>query len=287
MTSYEDYKLYNYEPSLPAAIVFAVAFLGTTSLNGYHMGKFRTWYWIPFVLGGVFQVLGYIFRAASSKDREALGPFIGQSLLLLLAPALYAASIYMVLGRIIQVLPNGQRYSPIRHNWMTKIFVTGDVLSFLMQGAGGGILGTADGDPDKYKLGENLIVGGLFIQLIFFGIFMIVSVIFWYRYHKHEVVDKHVVDSTPGGLWRRLLKVLFAASGLILVRCIFRVIEYLGGHQGYLLQKEVFIYIFDALLMFLTMVLFNWCFPGNVVRKPKRGESVEEGYAMGSGNSSS
>jgi hypothetical protein len=58
-----------------------------------------------------------------------------QSLLILLAPALFAASIYIILGRII-LLVDGERYSLVRQKWLTKLFVTGDVLSFLMQGSG-------------------------------------------------------------------------------------------------------------------------------------------------------
>lgn len=41
----------------------------------------------------------------------------------------------MILGRII-LLTDGEAYSPIRRTWLTKIFVIGDVLSFMMQGAG-------------------------------------------------------------------------------------------------------------------------------------------------------
>jgi hypothetical protein len=58
-----------------------------------------------------------------------------QSVLLLVAPALYAASIYMYLCRVI-VLVRGEKFLLIRVNWMTKIFIAGDVLSFLMQASG-------------------------------------------------------------------------------------------------------------------------------------------------------
>jgi O-antigen/teichoic acid export membrane protein len=78
---------------------------------------------------------GYIGRIISHKDLWALGPFIMQSLLILIAPALFAASIYIILGRII-LLVDGERYSLIRQKWLTKIFVAGDVLSFMLQGAG-------------------------------------------------------------------------------------------------------------------------------------------------------
>lgn len=64
-----------------------------------------------------------------------MNPYIGQSLMLLLAPALFAASVYMILGRIIRML-NADSLSLIRPSWLTKIFVTGDVLSFFIQSGG-------------------------------------------------------------------------------------------------------------------------------------------------------
>ena len=58
-----------------------------------------------------------------------------QSALILIAPAFLAASIYMTLGRIITML-QAEQYSVIPLRWLTKIFVAGDVLSFLMQASG-------------------------------------------------------------------------------------------------------------------------------------------------------
>lgn len=46
-----------------------------------------------------------------------------------------AASIYMVLGRMVRLL-DAHKYALIRTTWMTKVFVMGDVLSFIAQGAG-------------------------------------------------------------------------------------------------------------------------------------------------------
>lgn len=41
----------------------------------------------------------------------------------------------MMLGRIILVT-DGESHSLIPKKWLTKLFVTGDVVSFMMQGAG-------------------------------------------------------------------------------------------------------------------------------------------------------
>lgn len=90
--------------------------------------------------------------------------------------------------------------------------------------------------------------------------------------------------ASPEGRWRALMKVLIGASLLILVRSVFRVVEYLGGNDGFLLRKEVFLYVFDSVLMVAVMGLFNWCFPGEVVggesRTRKVGSGAEGGYAM-------
>lgn len=84
------------------------------------------------------ETIGYIGRALSAQQDfgdYTMGPYIMQSVLLLVAPALFAASIYMELGRIV-LMVDGERSLFIRRTWLTKLFVTGDVLSFLMQSSG-------------------------------------------------------------------------------------------------------------------------------------------------------
>lgn len=62
-------------------------------------------------------------------------PYIIQSMLILLGPAFYAASIYMLLGRLICFL-EAQHHSMIRTQWLTKLFLMGDILSIIAQGGG-------------------------------------------------------------------------------------------------------------------------------------------------------
>jgi RTA1 like protein len=83
------------------------------------------------------EIIGYIGRVISSRQSPdwTLTPYIMQSLLLLLGPALFAASIYMILARIIRLV-DGEKHSIIKIKWLTVIFVTGDVLSFFVQSGG-------------------------------------------------------------------------------------------------------------------------------------------------------
>lgn len=45
--------LYHYDPSTPAAVVFITLFAITTLLHIFQMVKAKTWYFIPFVIGGI------------------------------------------------------------------------------------------------------------------------------------------------------------------------------------------------------------------------------------------
>ena len=79
--------------------------------------------------------IGYIGRAIGHFNQWELGTFIMQDLLLLVAPALFAASIYMVLGRLI-IFTQGEMMAPIRPTRLTKLFVSGDCLAFVVQASG-------------------------------------------------------------------------------------------------------------------------------------------------------
>lgn len=93
---------------------------------------------LPLTIATV-EIIGYVTRYLGSRDLENLKFFIIQTLAILVAPALLAASIYMVLGRLV-VLVHAETYLPVRPTWLTKIFVGGDILSFIIQIAGSGML---------------------------------------------------------------------------------------------------------------------------------------------------
>lgn len=197
----------------------------------------------------VVQTLGYCGRVWSHFDKAAVGGFVIQAILILVAPALYAASIYMILGRLIRTLKAG-RLSLIPVSWVTRIFVTGDVVAFSLQAGGGGI--QSAGTLELYEVGEKVIIAGLFVQIVVFGFFVVVSFLFHYR------ILQQPTDAASNGAipWRRYIYVLYATSALILVRSVFRLIEYFQGNGGYLISHEIFLYIFDTILMAAVMAIF-------------------------------
>lgn len=71
--------------------------------------------------------------------------------------------------------------------------------------------------------------------------------------------------------WVTVLLALYVVSALILVRSVFRLVEYKGGYDGYVMTHEAFGYGFDALLMFVSMVVMNAYHPAVILVDGKGG----------------
>lgn len=112
----------------------------------------------------------------------------------------------------------------------------------------------------KLKLGEDVIIVGLIVQIIFFGFFVAVSVVF------NKRMSNNPTSAAMGSSfnWERYMRVLYFASVLIMVRCLYRVIEYVQGSTGILQSHEYFAYIFDACLMMFVMGTFVTFHPSQI-----------------------
>ncbi|KAI3618684.1 rta1 domain [Moniliophthora roreri] len=117
------------------------------------------------------------------------------------------------------------------------MFIFGDVLSFLMQASGGGLM--AESPETMLHTSEKVIITGLFIQLLWFGFFIITSFIF-HIHIQHNPTSTSMMHQAPMS-WQTLLWAF------------------------YLLRHKVWLYIFDALLMAIVVILFNVCHPSKVL----------------------
>lgn len=271
-----DFQLYKYTPNRAAGIAFAVLFALATvvliylvsaaafkskkvagtwmhfnsdnekqSIRFYMIGKLYGAY-IPLIVGCVIEIIGYIGRSISSKHQQELGPYVLQSVLLLIAPTLYAASIYMLFGRLAHLLfAESLMIMPARFE--TLIFVLGDVASLLMQAAGGGLMASADSATS----GSNLVTAGLFVQIAFFGLFIINEFLFLLRIQK---ANSSIPPRCPR--WKNLNLTLLITSFLILIRSIVRAVEFIEGYDGHIASHEYFLYIFDTTPMFILPLMF-------------------------------
>jgi RTA1 like protein len=90
------------------------------------------------------------------------------------------------------------------------------------------------------------------------------------RLHNNPTRESYNVDIP----WRESLHMLYAVSGLIMTRSIFRVVEYLMGNDGYPLTHEWTLYIFDSVLMFLVTVIFYIRYPSSLQHANGNNEDV-------------
>ncbi|KAE8338160.1 hypothetical protein BDV24DRAFT_166539 [Aspergillus arachidicola] len=247
-SEHTEWTAYHYYPSKAAGILFVVVFLILSVIHTCRLLRTRTWFFIPLVTGTWFESVGYIGRVLSVNESPnwTSGSYVMQSTLLLVAPALYAASIYMILGRIIHLV-KAAKLAIIWVTGMTKILVAGNLLSFLMQASGAGTMVS-----NSKSTGENIILGGLFIQIVFFGVFLISALVIQRRLARRPT-SASAEHNIP---WQKHMLALHFSSLLILIRSGFQVAEYIQGSDGFLLQNEVFMYVYDGLLILFVTVVF-------------------------------
>ncbi|KAH7010956.1 RTA1 like protein-domain-containing protein [Macrophomina phaseolina] len=248
-----------YKPSLLAAIAVTVSFAVTTAIHLAQLIRHRTFYFITFALGGVCEIVGYLARSIVATEYPSCTkvPYILNTVLPLMAPALFAASMYMVLGHIIRQT-EGEELALVRASWRTKILLLGDVLSGVTQAIGGVMLTRATSNSDTER-GESLIAIGLVIQLAFFCLFFVLCIHYDFR------LRNNLTDASWNVDWQTYLGVLYFSGGLILIRTTFRLVEYIQGDDGELRSSEVYLYLFDAALMLPAMLVFNFKHPRSLV----------------------
>lgn len=185
-------------------------------------------------------------------------------LLILAAPPLLAATIYMTFGRIIKNLKAEASISLNSLKWLTPLFVLGDVICLASQLAGS-VLRASD-DHTTNQRGSHIVLGGLILQASIFFFFAILTFDFYTRFRRTEKAsrfpwDKHVV-------------VLWILSLTFIIRNLVRIVEFLQGGDGYITMHESMLYLFDGTLMLFVVMLLVFVHPGQLLRVVGRDEKI-------------
>ncbi|KAJ5585062.1 RTA1 like protein [Penicillium hispanicum] len=260
MSSSADDNLYiYYVPNQIVAVVLAIVFVVLCLLHLWKMIATQQWFGFAILIGGIFEVLALAARTRSHYHPDETKPYIIQYVLILLAPILFTAGVYMFLGRLIRVSGHPE-LSFIRINWITKIFVLGDILCFFIQAVAGCIIAslvksTASDVSQKMNMAENIILAGLGLQVGFFCIFALCALVFHIRVSKSAIA--RTVDPTLH--LHVMLFTIYAAAVLITVRNAYRLVEYKTGTTGYFQTHEWPGYALDVALMAVFMLIsFFW-----------------------------
>jgi hypothetical protein len=284
-------EFYPYTPSNTAGYAFMAIFGIATVVHIILMFPYRAAYFIPLVLGGICpstpfpthnaqyttntlltpgESFGYYGRAWSHQDRTEIGSWALQEMLILCAPPFIAATIYMVLGRIIRAF-NAEHHSSIRTKWLTTIFVLNDVICFLTQIAGAGVQVT--GDAHIMAIGKKAVLAGLIFALVVFGLFVWVAAVF---HRRLDAEPTAVVMECPRLGWKKYMWAIYISCGMLMVRNLVRTIQF-GSEKGSALNtEEVYIYVFDAALMACSIGLLIVLHPGRLVRRAQKANKASQ-----------
>ncbi|KAF2455091.1 RTA1 like protein-domain-containing protein [Lineolata rhizophorae] len=256
-------SIYGYRPSIPANAFFLAAFAISFIAHIVQGVRYKTWsFMVGMTIGCICEIGGEVGRLILHDDPFDDIGFNLQICLLTIAPAFFAAGVYLCLKHL--VLTFGADISRIPAAWYTYIFITCDFISLVLQGAGGGTAATADdGDRDQVDLGNNLMMAGLSFQVFTLVIFAVLSFEYFTRVrkHRHELNTK-TTELRRSSKFRFFIVCLAISYTAILLRCIYRIIEMAGGWGNEIMQHEVTFMILDPTMILIASSVFNFFHPG-------------------------
>lgn len=170
----------------------------------------------------------------------------------------------MVLGRIIRSF-GAEHLSSMRPKTVTVLFVLNDVFCFCTQLGGAGVQVT--GDEEVMKIGKKVVLAGLIFSLLVFSFFMLVAVMF---HRKLQRMPTPLLVQNPDLPWQRYMWAIYISCFALMLRNLVRTIQFGAGRTTDVNTKEAYIYVFDAFLMFFTMLILVIYHPGRLIKKARR-----------------
>ncbi|CAD6450089.1 80da0c8a-c322-4e4c-a246-33d9adaa8e77 [Sclerotinia trifoliorum] len=261
---------YCYVPVMMTGVMFGGTFLQTTAIHIYQISRSKTKFFIPIIVGGLLEAIGYGCRTISHYEAPNFSviPFAIQYTCILVAPTIMAAAVYMYYEHIVKAV-SGESLSPIRLSRFQKIFLFFDCFSALILVVGS-ILRLMTNIPVSWiRLGNRLVLMGLGEQLVFLVIFVFTVGKFQYNMSRNpfqRLSTSTIPKSSRGDVpYKKHLIALYVASALIAIRSVVRLMENLTGTTGFIRSHEMILTIFDGMFMLNMMFLFQSIHPSEIV----------------------
>jgi hypothetical protein len=261
---------YGYRPSVALNSILLALFIVALVASTTQTIIYRSWWIVPLIIGLMFEVGGYTARVYATSKPERLfqkDPFLAQLVLLVIAPALFSAVNYTVLGFLVD--RGGKQSSALggRHGLFTIIFVTCDVISLVIQSVGGAMASIADDKGESTAPGTNTMVAGIAFQTVTMAIFLLLFVEYIVKYLRRSK-DWRTTS------WKILVYTLFMSSICIFARSVYRVVELAEGWNGNLITHEVYFFILDSLLMLIFAYSHIIVFSPKFLRKLRHDDEM-------------
>ncbi|OAQ99384.1 hypothetical protein LLEC1_05175 [Akanthomyces lecanii] len=270
---------YNDNPSFEANLAFAALFGTSFAAHIVQAVLYKKRFCWVVVVGAAWETAAFSLRAIGAHHQQELHQqelqyALWGQILFLLAPLCKRADVLPHRHTADCFLPSffrdqciclhdGRSYGPlwpprqedlgVRAVKLTVVFVWLDIVCFLVQ-LGGGVLLSNNDDAGLTRIG---------MKLGFVVIFGSMTAWFWRRM-------RHVSQGQSMGRLRFLIWTMLAVLVLIMVRIIFRLLEFGPGinANNKLITDETYPLVLDAMPTLLALALLNLMHPGLVLRGP-------------------
>jgi hypothetical protein len=194
-------------------------------------------------------------------------PFLVQIICLTIAPAILAAGVYLCLSRIVTTF--GQDNSRISARTYPIFFVTCDIVSLLLQAGGGGYASVKMHNREDPKVGNNIMIVGLSVQVFTLLVFILLTLDFAVRTIRRisRMGARHALDQQHAELrkswsFKCFLVALSVSTLCIFTRCVYRVAELSDGWEGHLMKKQNLFLGLEGAVILVAVYLLNSFHPG-------------------------
>ncbi|KAF2104502.1 parasitic phase-specific protein PSP-1 [Rhizodiscina lignyota] len=274
-----------YRPSLGANSAFLAIFglsLGVFFCQGILSKRFLG-FTIAMVSGCILEVIGYVGRIMSYFNPFLENGFLMQIVCLTIAPAFLAAGLYLCLSRIVITFgPSNSRLKPL---WYPRIFIPCDVVSLLLQAAGGGWASAATHSGKDPSKGNNIMIAGLAFQVGTLFVFICLSADFALKTLRRvkELGKEGALDPTHARLreswaFKGFLIALAFCTLCIFTRSVYRVAELSEGWNGHLIETQKYFIGLEGAIVGAGVLSLNIFHPGLCFRE---GYTERRGFGFG------
>ncbi|KAF9324834.1 hypothetical protein BG006_000198 [Podila minutissima] len=283
-----------YQPSIAGNIIFGILYFVLGVAFSYHIHVHRSRWAICLPAGAIASAVGFFMRPIIDADDLQLGPFIASNILVIASPSAFLAFNYMLYGRFITAIdpkfgnvatnasttilaedgtkqPKGSlressKFSFIPPLIVGRIFIISDISTFMVQVVAGSMQGQAgDDNPELANIGDKLFLAAVSVQGLSYCLFTLLLTVALMRLVVDRRSNKsHALEGGMLGLGKQttFIAVGFYISSLfIILRSVYRVVEYTQGHQGYLISHEVYLFILDAAPLVLAIGIWSFIWP--------------------------
>jgi hypothetical protein len=218
-----------------------------------------------FPLSALSFTLGYALRAGNAFDAYLYSPssptnlilYILSQVCIYIPPPLLELANYHILGRLLAYIPS---CAPLPPRVVVRVFGWVMLVVETVNALGVSLSANPNAKEVMKALGRGMTFTALGLQLLVICAFGVLATVFWVR-----------VRATGVGLSavETALRTLYVSMGLILVRCVYRVVEHVGNGEVDLgdgdklarlspvMRYEAFFYVFEAVLMLVNVGVWN------------------------------